>query len=241
MYLGSRYVKIKGSEQAIRTHIMDINPRIVLLMIINTLTLLLVIACVTDKDVLAEAVRKYEEGRSYQDEGNITRAGESYHDSIGLNPRLAEAYVGRGYVHYVMGATRLAMDDFNKAIDLDPRLAEAYNYRGLLYVTSGDSQAALLSFTKAIQINPDHGESYYNRAKFNEDIGDYESAIADMSEVLRLQPDSPVFYMERSRLYLLVQDTDRAIADLEQVLAITLDDKWVVPAKQLLSALRQDG
>ncbi len=39
-------------------------------------------------------------------------------------------------------------------------------------------------------------------------------------------------------MYVVVGDSTRAIADLEEVLSLTEDESLVIPAKQMLDALR---
>ena len=81
-------------------------------------------------------------------------------------------------------------------------------------------------------------EAYYDRALFSLRSGELEAAIEDMSAVIDLRPMDPRYYMERAQLYLMTGERGRAADDLEKVLAVTLDEDWVLPAKQLLAEVR---
>jgi len=50
-------------------------------------------------------------------------------EAIGLNPRFAYAYSGRGIAHKAAGRRQAAIDDFTQAIRIDTRFAVAYNNR----------------------------------------------------------------------------------------------------------------
>src|SRR5690242_16710131 len=70
--------------------------------------------------------------------GDFSQAIECYSTVIGINPRFADAYCGRGYAYHKQGKYELALTDFNKAIELNPDFALAYNNRGLVYKVQGD-------------------------------------------------------------------------------------------------------
>jgi len=60
-------------------------------------------------------------------------AFEYYTNAIELDPKLADAYLGRGIAFFQFHLYYGAIDDYTKAIELDPKLADAYYNRGLAY------------------------------------------------------------------------------------------------------------
>jgi tetratricopeptide (TPR) repeat protein len=59
--------------------------------------------------------------------GNYSSALSSYDAAIRLDPTLADAYAGRGYLGLFGGILKSrALEDFDKAINLDPKNADAY-------------------------------------------------------------------------------------------------------------------
>ena len=186
-----------------------------------------------------EALREYRRGTGLQEQGKLLEADKAYWEAIQLNPRLAEAYAGRGHILYLFEDYRPAMSHLNAAVKLDPDLASAYNYRGLVYVAAEEFDTALLNFTRAIQLDPALSEAYYSRAKVYYKNDDIVGAIDDMNTLIELEPGVPKFYMDRAILWVSAGESGRAEGDLEQVLALTQDDELVLAAKKLLSDVRR--
>ena len=186
-----------------------------------------------------DAQEAYERGLALQERGLLPRAGDAYHDAIRLDPLFAEAYARRGYIFYRHDNQVRAMADLNAAIKIDPDLALAYNYRGLVYSATKDVDNAVLNFTRSVELEPTLSEAYYNRALANLEAQRVDAVLADLSKVITLEPLSPKYYVERAQVHLMLGDPESAAHDLEQVLAVSQDDAYVLPARRLLSAVRQ--
>ena len=99
-----------------------------------------------------EALKEYQEGLRLQEQGNLERAFQAYSTAVQLNPTLAEAYAGRGYVHYRYNALVQAVLDLNRAIELDPRSAGLYLTRGRVYVLMNDTARATADLEQVLAL-----------------------------------------------------------------------------------------
>ncbi len=82
------------------------------------------------------------------------RAILDFDQAIRLDPGLAEAYAGRGYIFYLYEDYRPAMQHLNTAVTLDLDLAPAYSTRGLVYVAAEDFQDLLVPDVGRVGGNP---------------------------------------------------------------------------------------
>ena len=196
--------------------------------------MLTVIACGSSsgpEDTRDEALEEYLTGLDLQDRGNLSAAFDAYNKALRLDPRLDQAYAARGHIYYLY-------NDLNRAVDLNSEHAVAYYYRGLVFDAGEFPDDPILNFTKAIQLDPELGDAYFQRARLYFQEEDYDGAIDDLSAAINLKPRSPALRITRAQVYVVVGDSTRAIADLEEVLSLTEDESLVIPAKQMLDALR---
>jgi tetratricopeptide (TPR) repeat protein len=63
--------------------------------------------------------------------GQPEPAAEDYSRAIALDPKLVEAYFGRGVVRLMLNEDRAAVDDLTRAIDLKSDHALAYQSRAI--------------------------------------------------------------------------------------------------------------
>ncbi len=107
------------------------------------------------------AKRHVEQGNVHFNQGAYGKAVEEYTTAIGLDPRLAEAYVSRGRAYYfTLGATAKTDDDLLKAIELDAKSAIAYYYLGLSDAVTGAYDRAIANFSRAIEFDKGLARAY---------------------------------------------------------------------------------
>ncbi len=90
---------------------------------------------------------QYDLGVRYLSEGNYEEAIIAFTAAIEIDPKRAEAYVGRGDAYIGLGETEenltAARADYEKAIELDETNADAYLGLADVYIRQGDEDKAL--------------------------------------------------------------------------------------------------
>jgi len=86
-------------------------------------------------------------------------ARESIDKAIELDPKSAEAWLGRGVGNYYLpaafgGGVDKALADFNKAIELDPNSADARLWKGIALRKAGRNAEARKEIAKSLELNP---------------------------------------------------------------------------------------
>jgi serine/threonine protein kinase/tetratricopeptide (TPR) repeat protein len=118
--------------------------------------------------------------------GDIDSALADATKAIELDPKLPDAWLGRGGCWLLKKKNAEAAADFTKAIALDPGNWVAWYDRG---VALDDDQAAIADYTRAIELDPKRPEPWMNRGTCRDNLKDAQGAIADYERALELEPD----------------------------------------------------
>jgi tetratricopeptide (TPR) repeat protein/V8-like Glu-specific endopeptidase len=174
----------------------------------------------TADDYYASAYQKNERGE-------YRGALDDYDRAIALNPKFANAYIGRGNLKDdELNDPQGALADYNRAIALDSKIAIAYNNRGIVKDEKlNDPQGALADFNQAIAIDPKSAESHNNRGRLkNDKLNDLQGALADFDQAIILNPNFVFAYSNRGFLKAYkLNNLQGALADFN--LAIALNPK----------------
>ncbi|MBT6516593.1 MAG: tetratricopeptide repeat protein, partial [Candidatus Marinimicrobia bacterium] len=84
----------------------------------------------------------YNLGIAYNNQGNYTKAIESYKKAIELKPDYALAYNNLGIAYNNQGNYTKAIESYKKAIELKPDYALAYNNRAIIYYSKEEYDKA---------------------------------------------------------------------------------------------------
>ena len=113
---------------------------------ILSLVMLLVLCGCGKKDGETTWQEQYDLGVRYLSDGNYEEAIIAFTAAIEIDPRRAEAYVGRGSAYIGAGETvknlAAAQADYEKAIELDDTNAEAYLGLADVYIRQGEYDEA---------------------------------------------------------------------------------------------------
>jgi len=172
------------------------------------------------------AMEWFEKGHALDVRGYNEKAIEAYTMAIKLNPRLAEAYHGRGLAAYNMSRYQPAIKDYSRAIELNPNYGLAYGNRGFLYNRIGDYRKSLEDLSRAIELRTDpvpgafylRGEIYYRLRKYQQAIDDYTRIIALFSE--NGTGYVQLGYYGRGRAYRRLGEFDKALEDFNRALEL---------------------
>jgi curved DNA-binding protein CbpA len=111
---------------------------------------------------------------------------EAYTQSIQLQPKFVDAYLGRCQARYATRDHRGVLDDCYQALHLNPTLMMAYYYQGRARYRLGYVQAAVESYTSAIALSKAQAKFYYHRGLARLELQERESAVDDLQHALTL-------------------------------------------------------
>jgi curved DNA-binding protein CbpA len=111
---------------------------------------------------------------------------EAYTQSIQLQPKFVDAYLGRCQARYYTRDDRGVLDDCYQALHLNPMLMMAYYYQGRARYRLGYVQAAIESYTSAISLSEAQAKFYYHRGLARLELQEREPAIDDLQHALAL-------------------------------------------------------
>ncbi|RKY16683.1 MAG: hypothetical protein DRP63_04975 [Planctomycetota bacterium] len=157
------------------------------------------------------------------EKGHYDRAIRLLTEAIGMNPRFAGAFVGRGIAKVARDDLDGAIADFSKAIELNPHNALAFYNRGLTRACKDNLDGAIADLSKVIELNPRLADAYNDRAIVKAIKGDLDGAMADHTKAIELDPQNGRFYYNRGITKMNKSDLDGAIADYTK--AIELDPR----------------
>jgi tetratricopeptide (TPR) repeat protein len=145
-----------------------------------------------------------------------------YDRAIELNPRYADAYVGRGFAKYKLGEKSSAVSDFSTAIALNPKSARAYQNRGTMYLEFRDWEYAIRDFDQAIAIDPNYAEAYIGRGIARESWPSSKTGgMVDLNMAIILDPKSALAYRSRAASKLANEDYRGSIEDYTKAMSLS--------------------
>jgi tetratricopeptide (TPR) repeat protein len=124
-----------------------------------------------------------------------------------------EAFARRGWVRYLNGGYRKALEDYDQAIQFEPENGSVWTCRGVIQAALQEHDKAIEDQSQAIRLMPDVPILYVNRATTWYSKAKYDKAIQDYDEAIRLQPNfAPAFY-GRGLARRYTNEYDKAIQD----------------------------
>ena len=104
---------------------------------------------------------QYDLGMRYLSEGNYEEAIVAFTAAIEIDPKRAEAFVGRGDAYVGSGETEenlaAAAADYLAALDLDEMAAEIYGKLADVYLAQGDRESAIQILQRGADTTGDAG------------------------------------------------------------------------------------
>ena len=100
--------------------------------------------------------------------------------AIELQPNLAEAYLRRAQVRYILEDDAGVLADCQRLLHFAQLLPQTHYYLGLARYRLGYTESAIAAFTEAIAQEPDDPQTYFQRAVAYEDIQEWAEAISDL-------------------------------------------------------------
>ena len=166
-----------------------------------------------------DAISWYNSGIDKFEEGNVLGAIKDFNAAIELNPKMAEAYWGRGSVYAEMEEFEPALKDLNTCIKIDPGVGDAFYNRAFVFMALDKPQKALNDLNMYVLLNPDDINGYLSRLDILVKFGMRSEAYADMEKASRLKASNPSEFLQRSIIRYLMKDTLGCIKDLDNCIS----------------------
>lgn len=126
---------------------------------------------------------QYDLGMRYLSEGNYEEAIVAFTAAIEIDPKRAEAFVGRGDAYVGSGETEenlaAAAADYLAALDLDEMAAEIYGKLADVYLAQGDRESAIQILQRGADTTGDAGLLARLEELLAEESSDEEPAAAE--------------------------------------------------------------
>jgi tetratricopeptide (TPR) repeat protein len=139
---------------------------------------------------------EYQAGALLLEKYNQPEAVNSFDKALAMNPRAAEALVGKGAAALQKMEIKQADNFADQALKINPRLPDALLLKADVQLTSGEISAALETVGKALAVNPRDEHSLARQAaclKVAHKKDDYEGLV---KAVEKNNPKPAVFYFD---------------------------------------------
>ncbi|MGL5063210.1 MAG: tetratricopeptide repeat protein [Microcoleus sp.] len=143
--------------------------------------------------VISQRLAIAQKAANFSNQGSLkVQKGDSrgaiayFHQALGLNANIPQAYLGLGIANLQQGNKQQAINNYDRALQLNPNLAEAYFGRGQAYYQSGNKQRAITDYEQAIRVNPNYGLAYLERGAVRCMSGIKSEAVADFQQASEL-------------------------------------------------------
>jgi len=140
------------------------------------------------KGYAEEAVKHYNRGVEFHQNGDLNQAIKSYKEAIAADGRLAEAYSNLGAVYLAQKSYDKAAEAFTKALALKPDRPTTLNGLGNALYARGKAAEAKDKWAKAIEIDPNFASAYYNMGNALESEKDEKSALSEYMKAINANP-----------------------------------------------------
>ena len=121
--------------------------------------------------------------------GLHAKALHDFNEAIKMDPKLANAFLGRGWTHESLKQYDDAIKDFEEAIHFDAKMHNAYHGKGGALYDKGMYPQALEAFNKVIELAPKFANAYSWRALVHDKLGHPAEAAADRRREAELKEE----------------------------------------------------
>jgi tetratricopeptide (TPR) repeat protein len=106
----------------------------------------------------------YKKGVNSMSNEKFEDAVRSFELALRLDSKFVDAWIKKGYCHFLLGEYNSAIISYEKALEVDVNNVEPWNLKGLAYYKLRDFEKAIASCEKAIDVNPNDAMVWYNYA-----------------------------------------------------------------------------
>jgi len=93
-------------------------------------------------------------GNCFEESGNYPQALHSYNQALLISQDCADAWFGKGMIHYRQKKFRLSISSFNKAVNLQSANSDYWFMLGEAFTRIHKLDQAIMAYSKAAELNP---------------------------------------------------------------------------------------
>lgn len=139
---------------------------------------------------------------------------ENFEKAYRINPSLAEANLGMGWVCFYKAQNNEAYDFFKKALQQDPHNPSVNFLVGSFLYSIGLRQSAIKYYSRALQLDPLNIYCHDLLAQCYSYMGEFDKAAEQIRIALGIEP-SNLLYLRLARLLIMMKRLEEAEAALE--------------------------
>ena len=161
-----------------------------------------------------------EQGLSYQQQGRLREALDTYRRLLNTDPHHFEALHSTGILYGQMGRFEEALRFITEASKVQPADFSAHYNRGKALQELKRFDEALAAYDKALSLKPDFAEAYNNRGNVLKALHRYDEALSDYDKALSLKPTHVEALNNRGIVLEMLRRYDEALASFDKALSI---------------------
>ena len=135
--------------------------------------------------------------RSQMNSHDFSAAANSYSQALILDPKSAEAFLGRGLVYLQVDDRFMALADLGKAAEH--------------YTQEGDYHKAIVCYTNLLGLDEQNLDFLYNRGLCHLRLGQYQESICDLEETVELDKEFFLGYLNLGKLFYKLGDYELSL------------------------------
>jgi len=143
----------------------------------------------------------YNHGMVSENLKNDKVAETDYRNSIKIDRKFKQSYVGLANVLSRQNKTDEALKFCNAVLILYPSYTDAYLTRSSIYYRKSDLMNALTDISKTIDLDPQNDNLYFIRAGYNSEFKQSQNAINDYTKVISMNNKNYMAYYNRALIY----------------------------------------
>jgi tetratricopeptide (TPR) repeat protein len=159
-------------------------------------------------------------GRTFEDQGMLERAVESFARATALRPGFADAHNDLGQVLLRLGRTDAAIASCRRALALRPRFTAALGNLANAERARGALAPAIAGYRRMIVLEPGLAEAHRNLGSALLEAGEKEEAILSLQTAVRLRPEFSAAVTQLARALTVAGRGAEAIPHFERLLAL---------------------
>jgi tetratricopeptide (TPR) repeat protein len=176
---------------------------------------------------------------AYRQNGQTTKAIETYQQALRIDPEHALAWSGLGVAYRQTGQYVKAIEAYQQALRIDPEYYFVWVFLGAAYDKTGQTAKAIEAYQQALRIDPENAETWFNLGVAYGNNGQTAKEIEAYQQTLRIDPEYASAWFNLGIAYRQNGQTTKAIEAYQQ--AIRINPEYAAAWNNLGIAYKVNG